>query len=189
MNATALLVPQPSRQRQHGVRPETVERHIVLNVTVSADKRRLFDALTLPEYREAWLVVPGSHSHCYTVVSETGGAFRLDHFAEGGLEFSIAGAYRVCRRSKMAFTWRKSNATSLHVSAPETLVTIRLQGAFSDTTVSLDHSGHFSPTEYRWHSEMWSLSLNKLRALFCSLLTIRSSTSDPCRPRPTASSV
>lgn len=168
MNATALLVPQqnPSRERQSGVRQETVERHILLNVTVSADKRRLFDALTLPEYREAWLVVPDSNSACYTTASETAGAFRFDHFVEGGLEFSIAGVYRVCRRSKMAFTWRKSSATSLHVSAPETLVTIRLQGAFSDTTVCLDHSGPFSLSEYRWHAQMWDLSLQKLRALF-----------------------
>jgi uncharacterized protein YndB with AHSA1/START domain len=168
MNATALLVPEQnsSRERHNGVRPETIERHIVLSVTVGADKRRLFDALTLPEYREAWLSIPGSRSDCYSAASETRGVYRLDHFVEGGLEFSISGVYRVCRRSKMAFTWRKSSATSLHVSAPETLVTIRLQGAFSDTTVSLHHAGAFSPAEYRWHSEMWDLSLNKLRSLF-----------------------
>jgi uncharacterized protein YndB with AHSA1/START domain len=133
---------------------------------VSADKRRVFDALTLPEYREAWLSLPGRNSGRYTTATSNDNAYRLDHFVEGGLEFSIAGAYRVCRRSKMAFTWRKSSATSLHVSAAETLVTIRLQGAFADTTIALDHHGLFSPAEYRWHSEMWDLSLNKLRSLF-----------------------
>jgi uncharacterized protein YndB with AHSA1/START domain len=168
MNATALIVPDrnSSPEVYKGARTETAERSILCSVTVGADKRRVFDALTLSEYREAWWCVPGSHSDCYSAASATEDAYRLDHFVDGGLEFSIAGAYRVCRRSKIAFTWRRRSATSIHVSAPETLVTIRLQGAFADTAVALEHSGLFSPTEYRWHTEMWHLSLNKLRSLF-----------------------
>src|SRR6202012_2876732 len=110
MNATALLVPKqtPSAERTRGFRSEAAERSILRNVTVAADKRRLFDALTLPEYREAWLVVPGNSSTRHTMASSTDDAYRLDHFVDGSLEFSIIGAYRVCRRAKMAFTWRKS---------------------------------------------------------------------------------
>jgi uncharacterized protein YndB with AHSA1/START domain len=168
MNATALLVPKqnPSGAPARAVRPEAVERSIQLNTTVGADKRRVFDALTLPEYREAWLRFPDGPSGGRTAATCADNFYRLDYFVDGGLEFSVAGAYRACRRSRMVFTWRKSSATNLHLSVPETLVTIRLQGAFSDTTVSVDHAGLFSSAEFRWHSDMWRLSLEKLRSLF-----------------------
>lgn len=168
MNATALFVPKqnPAAEPQGAVRPEAVERRIQFEATVSADKRRLFDAITLPEYRESWLCFPDQHPGGYVAASWADNVYRLDYLVQGGTGFSIAGAYRACRRSKMVFTWRKSIATGLHLSLPETLVTIRLQGAFSNTTVSVDHAGVFSPAEYRWHSDMWRLSLEKLRSLF-----------------------
>lgn len=169
MNATAFIVPEQSSvtgRQKLSIRPEGVEQHIQCSVVVSADKRRLFDALTLPEYRETWMCFPDDGQDGYTAASCIDNVFRVDRFVKGGLEFTISGAYRTCRRSKMSFTWRKSSATGIHMTAPETVVTIRLQGAFADTTVALDHVGVFSSAEYRWHSALWRRSFEKLRSLF-----------------------
>src|SRR5260221_13791653 len=38
-----------------------------LECKVGADTRRIFDALTVPEYIETWICVPGHHPECSNV--------------------------------------------------------------------------------------------------------------------------
>jgi uncharacterized protein YndB with AHSA1/START domain len=168
MTAAALFPPQTHLPRTHGrnscLNPR--ESRIELRATVNADKRRIFDALTLPEYTETWLCLPCGHTDCHTVASESDGRFRFDHFVAGTIDLSISGSYQVCRRGKMSFTWQKSIALQTPGNSPETAVLIRLYGEFSSSTLYLSHSGFFSADEFRWHHDMWQRSLKKLQSLF-----------------------
>ncbi len=114
MSATTLFPPQSSFRgtRETNPRPNVHERQIAMRTTLRADKRRIFDALTLPEYRETWLCLPCSHSNCRTTASQTGSHFRFDHYVAGALDLSITGCYQACRRSKMSFTWHRTEARS-----------------------------------------------------------------------------
>ena len=168
MSATTLLTPPSSFHASHqsGTRSHNRERQIAIRATLKADKRRIFDALTLPEYMEAWLCLPCSHSNCHTTASQTGSRFRFDHYVAGTLDLCITGCYQVCRRGKMSFAWHKTDARLQPGNSSESLVLIRLYGEFASSALDLTHTGHFSPDEYRWHCDMWQLSLNKLQSLF-----------------------
>lgn len=168
MSATTLLQPQTHfpRSRERHARPNLRAQQIEMQATVNADKRRIFDALTLPEYTETWLSLPCNHTDCHTVASQTDDCFRFDHYVAGALDLSITGSYDVCRRGKLSFTWHKSGALHRPEDSPETEVLIRLHGAFASSTLCLSHTGFFSADEYRWHREMWRLSLRKLQSLF-----------------------
>ena len=167
MSATAYLSPEtvhsPLRTK---ARARTLQRHIAMRVVVGADRRRIYDALTVPEYIEAWMTLPGDHPGCHMVASQTGGVFRFDHFGDRGHDLSISGSYRVCRRGKLFFSWRRWAATDDLSRSSDSLVVIRLYGAFAKSTLCLEHTGLFSDNEYRWHKALWERSLSKLQSLF-----------------------
>lgn len=171
MSATAYLTPDTILPRTRKTKPRVrlSEQRIALQVNVAADRRRIFDALTLPEYIETWLSLPCAHTGCLTIASQADSSYRLDHYAEDGLDLSISGSYRVCRRGKMFFSWRKSRALDGSEFLPESAVQIRLYGDFARSTLCLSHTGYFSEGEYRWHSELWNRSLRKLQQLFPAL--------------------
>jgi hypothetical protein len=168
MSATAILTPGKSLRHNRKVEGRATTRRIALRVEVAADRRRIFDALTVPEYIETWLRIPSANADCHTVASQADDCFRLDHYAADRLELSITGSYRVRRRGKMFFSWCKSLPCDEPVEVPESLVLIRLYGAFAKSTLCLAHTGLFSECEYRWHRELWNRSLAQLQALFCS---------------------
>ncbi|HEY6488283.1 MAG: SRPBCC domain-containing protein [Terracidiphilus sp.] len=168
MSATAILTPQENVSRSRKVQARGRERRIALRLDVAADRRRIFDALTVPEYIETWLSFPCTHVDCRTIASQANDHYRLDHYAADRLDFSITGAYHVCRRGKLFFTWRKAQASGDQEAAHEGMVLIRLHGAFAKSTLCLAHTGFFSEREYRWHRELWNRSLTKLQALFCT---------------------
>jgi uncharacterized protein YndB with AHSA1/START domain len=168
MSATAILTPQESLGRSRKVQARASERRITLRIELAADRRRIFDALTVPEYIETWLSLPCTHVDCRTIASRTSDYYRLDHYAANRLDFSITGLYHVCRRAKMSFTWRKTEVSGDQGGVSESRVLIRLYGDFAKSTLSLAHTGFFSESEYRWHGELWDRSLTKLQALFCT---------------------
>jgi uncharacterized protein YndB with AHSA1/START domain len=168
MSATACLTPDNTLPQSRGTQAQTRsrERRVALRVTVAADRRRIFDALTLPEYIETWLTIPCSDPEGRLVASQINGLFRFDHHSARGLDLCIGGAYRVCRRGKMSFTWCKWQPPEEPDCATDSLVIIRLYGAFAKSTLCLAHTGLFSENEYRWHGELWDRSLRKLQSLF-----------------------
>ena len=137
--------------------------YVARTVSVDADRHRLFQALTVPEYMEAWISVPGTGKDQQIMASCTPESYRI--LARNGacLLACIGGFYRVCRRSKLVFTWKKGTTTAAGFSS---LVTIRLLGDFARTTLCLSHSGLASKAEYLWHRAFWEGSLERLRALF-----------------------
>lgn len=136
--------------------------YIAVTVTVNADKHRIFQALTISEYMETWLCPPGNEPERKTIAQRTADGFRIENCGVGGAEFYIAGSYRVCRRSKLVFTWMKCSKGEVFSS----LVKVRLYGDFSRTRLYLSHSGLASAAERAWHQELWDASLRKLGSLF-----------------------
>ena len=126
--------------------------------SVRADRQRILRALTLPEYIETWLAVPGVRPG-HTSVSLLEDSFLISCFCIERSTFHILCNYKVCRRGKLIFSWSRGN------DLPPGLVTIRLLGDFGRTTVQVTHSG-LCQAEADWHQELWENSLEKLSSLF-----------------------
>ena len=127
--------------------------------SVHADRQRVFHALTLPEYIETWFSAPG------VLIGRTA-VYRSDDFfsisyscAEGG-QFKILCLYKVCRRSKLLFTWRHDSASKRSSST----VKIRMDGDFGSTTIQVTHLG-LELSDRQWHQELWDASLEKIDKL------------------------
>jgi len=143
-------------------------RHLIddawpLTVTsyLNADRSRIFQALTVPEYIEAWFCLPGDTLR-QASVSLIPNGFRIKRYIPVGPEFDVAGSYMLLRRSKMLFTWQRDIARN----DPTSFVFIRLEGEFTRTRIRLHHVGLKSVEEQEWHQKMWETSLIRLSALF-----------------------
>jgi|ERR1700739_1889674 len=76
--------------------------------SVNADRQRIFHALTVPEYIETWFSAPGALTN-RTVVRRRDDFFSIAYSCAESEQFRILCLYRVCRRSKLLFTWRHDN--------------------------------------------------------------------------------
>jgi hypothetical protein len=137
-------------------------RGIDVSVSVRADRQRLLQVLTVAEYMEAWLSIPGLSSDSHLAITSTSDHFRIDHFRSRRLDFMITGLYRTWRRSKLQFTWRKESETGSSTS----YVLLRLCGDFGRTNLALTHTGLGSNADHIWHQVFWERSLGRLRSLF-----------------------
>ena len=135
--------------------------HVAMTVSVNADRHRLFQALTIPEYMEMWISVPNAIQGQQIAVTCTSESYRILACSGACLMACIGGFYRVCRRTKLVFTWKRVPADTY-----PSLVTMRLRGDFARTTLRLSHSGLASKAEYLWHRAFWECSMERLRALF-----------------------
>jgi uncharacterized protein YndB with AHSA1/START domain len=133
-----------------------------LEVSVRADIRRLFHALTDPEYLEAWLILPGERSGGSISASRYERDYLIEHFCDGGQSLLISGRYLVLRRRHVMFTWRVDG----DISVPESSVEIRLRGDFERTTLTLRHSGFSSRHDSGWHRDLWNASIGRLEGLY-----------------------
>jgi uncharacterized protein YndB with AHSA1/START domain len=130
---------------------------IVLQVVIMADVRRVFHALSILEYREAWLCAPDGRGRC-CVTGQTDDSYRIDFYRAGFLDVSISGSQQACRGDEIVFSWRKSDAPDTSASR----VRIYLQGDSARSVLNLRHSGITSVAEHLWHQRMWGRSLEKL---------------------------
>jgi uncharacterized protein YndB with AHSA1/START domain len=132
---------------------------VVVSRSVNADRNRIFQALTLPEYIDAWFVAPGSVAGS-TAVTMGPDCFLVSYRLLDGGEERFVGSYKVLRRGKVQFAWRRDsfNETS-------SLVKIRLQGDFGRTTVHVTHLG-LDESEQDHYSKLWEASLERLASLF-----------------------
>lgn len=127
---------------------------------VNADRQRVFHALTVPEYIETWFSAPGALIG-RTAVCRKDDCFSISYFCAESEQLRILCSYRVCRRSKLLFTWRHDNA----LERSSSIVKIRLEGDFTRTAVYVTHAG-LELSDRQWHQEIWELSLEKLCKLF-----------------------
>jgi len=145
-------------------RPQSINHDASLSFSVSlnADRRRIFQVLTISEYMETWITVPGCHHGSpIKVVSDPLG-FHVQYFDEKLGPLALVGSYQTYRTSKTNILWRRTGDRESTTS----FVKVRLNGDFERTTLCLHHSGLDSAEECDWHSQLWALSLQKLSSLF-----------------------
>jgi hypothetical protein len=158
--------PQPALPQSGLSLAPVAETHstIFKTVHVNADAHRISRALTVPEYLEAWISIPGAAPGAFTLASSEDNGYRLDHYSAHRSALSISGSYLFCHLRKIRLFWRK---TSNAVCA-ESVVDFRLRGNFGSSVVELRHSALASADEHAWHDALWGRSLEKLALLLGS---------------------
>lgn len=134
---------------------------IAMSINVDADALRIFHALTVPEYLEAWIAMPGHAEDSAVVASPAANGYRLDHYAAGSVAVSITGSYLFCHHRKMRLCWRKTRKPD----RSDSLVDFRVRGNFGSSVLELRHTAIASIEEYHWHQALWCGSFEKLASL------------------------
>lgn len=127
--------------------------------SIPAERQRVFFALTVPEYMEAWLVIPGA-AQGRAIVRPDEQSFSISYL-DGAARFSIQCFYQACNKEKLLFDWKHDGAGSAHAS----FVTMRLMGEFERTNLELIHIG-LDQSMLDWHRKLWEGSLARLFTLF-----------------------
>jgi uncharacterized protein YndB with AHSA1/START domain len=158
--ATNELTEQPSRAT--GDWTDRLEQSLCITAmrSVNADRQRVFLALTVPEYIETWFSAPGALAGL-TVVCRSDDFFSISYSCAESGPLRIFCSYKVCRRNKLLFTWKRDNASEESSS----FVKIRLEGDFGRTGVYVTQVG-LELSNRHWHQELWESSLDKM----CNLL-------------------
>lgn len=144
--------------------PREADWTVALSIGVDADTRRIFQALTVPEYLEAWIDPPDRTEGSVVVAAPDENGYRLDHYSAGRSAVRIIGSYIFCHRRKMRLAWRKI----CQGDCAESLVDFRLRGNFGSSILELRHSALDSEDEFFWHQKLWQGSLEKLASLLKS---------------------
>jgi hypothetical protein len=135
--------------------------NLVTGIRIHADRQRLAQALSLPEYMETWLDIPNAAPGSVRVTRNEA-EYDIQCLASDSTPVRIHGTYRAVRSTRVVFTWRKDTAGS----SVESLVRVALSGDFAYTRLLLSHMGLTSEREYQWHREVWHNSLARLSRLY-----------------------
>lgn len=137
---------------------------ITMMKAVHADAQRISQALTMPEYLEAWICMPEQGSGSVVVASQAENGFQLDHWRAGRVIASITSSHIFCHLRKLRFSWRKAGRRA----SEESTVDFRIRGNFGSSILELSHTGISSCGEYLWHRQLWHASLERLASLLRS---------------------
>ncbi len=135
--------------------------NIAISIEVNADARRICQALTVPEYLEAWFCTPDQPAASQIVASQEPNGYRLDLYEAGRVAISFSGSYMICHRRKMRLFWR----TTRKPTSSESLVDFRLRGNFGSSILELRQTELASFDEYLWHQRLWRRSLQTLASI------------------------
>lgn len=132
------------------------------SVRVRAETRRLFQALTSPEYLEAWLSIPSAGASWTLTANQGCPGFLVESCDLDSERLRILAAYTTLRRRRLSIHWKmeRNRQTS------ESVVAMRLHGDFEYSVLSLHHVGLRSHEEVAWHQQLWAASLQRLARLF-----------------------
>jgi Activator of Hsp90 ATPase homolog 1-like protein len=150
--------------RLNGLRTRRFETNwdIQMRVGIRADHRRIVDAMTLPEYVEAWMRPTNSDPHTSVAALRIADRFRIDFYRFGALDSSITGSFRIYMHDKLTFTWRRFGP----VEDAASIVNVVLQTDNGESLLELHHTGLPSIEEKVWHQRFWQASLSNLALIF-----------------------
>jgi|ERR1700677_4420737 uncharacterized protein YndB with AHSA1/START domain len=132
---------------------------VVISIEIAADWRRVFQAITLPEYIEAWLQVPDADRiECHSE-RRSPTRFRIDLFSVNKSRRSIYGSCSLTRSDTIIYQWKRTNVDHRIQST----VQIQFNGGPRQCTLHLRHSGLVNEEERNWHSVLWERSFHTLR--------------------------
>jgi len=160
MSTQRFLLGDLSRKGKRYNQNSAARWDIAMHVGIHAELPRLFHALTMPEYREVWMVHP-EDSHCRVAARQHGGDYSVAFQNGGGLDVRIQGSWIACRPDKLAFTWSAEGRAACFM----TTVNMRLQAGAGGSILHLYHSGFGTAAESVWHGKLWNASLERLTHL------------------------
>jgi uncharacterized protein YndB with AHSA1/START domain len=134
------------------------ERDVVLSRKIEADSSRVLYALSIPEYIEAWLLVPNAEELQLVFKLEPPETFHINLYRSETLQAKIRGLCRVVNANQIRYSWKTTSSRS----TTETLVDMQLLCVSGGCILGLKHSGFDDPVESVWYRTMWEMSLEQL---------------------------
>jgi hypothetical protein len=144
---------------------------VFLSIDIDADARRISQALTEPEYLEAWITMPdqitmlNQGEQSSIVATKKANGYRLDQHSAGRVIASFVGSFHFCHQRKMRLSW--SNAARPDEAG--SLVDFRIRGNFGSSILELRHTALYSAEDFLWHQQLWSASLPRLASILRSV--------------------
>ena len=135
---------------------------VSVSESVNADRPRIIQALTEPEYIETWFSPPGAVAGG-TFVSSWENSLLFCWSNTDGAQSRVLCSYKLHRRSKLLLNW---NPVAGSTDVPK-LVKIQLRGDFERTIVHVTHTGLLR-SRMHFYEDLWGTSLEKLGNLFSS---------------------
>jgi hypothetical protein len=149
----------------------THSRHELLDVHTSvlieAEYRRILYALTMPEYMEAWLRIPGAERIECRAEPRSVHNFRIHLSTTSTLPQIIYGSCFFSRPNTITYLWERTRMGSIAKS----IVRMQLRGGTKVCSLQLSHSGACARKQHDSYRMMWCDSLNALRTLMESTHT------------------
>lgn len=136
---------------------------VVLSYRIEAESSRVFNALSMPEYIEAWLQAPDDDSFRFSFNPEARDTFRIDLYRDEVLQSSLYSGCRVVSSNQVRYVWKTITADSIS----DTLVDLHLRSSPGGCILGLKHSGFRDNAESTWCYKMWHRSLECL----CKLMS------------------
>jgi uncharacterized protein YndB with AHSA1/START domain len=145
------------------VRPRTGQASpdVRISVAIQAEWQRIFHALAVPEYMDAWLTMSGIDRLECRPEQGHADSFRIDFSTAGAPSKTVFGTCIRTRPDEISYLWEKA----LSDSTARSLVKMRLRRGPRRCSLHLIHQGLWGQKECEWYSVMWQRSLEKLRAL------------------------
>jgi uncharacterized protein YndB with AHSA1/START domain len=138
--------------------PAQYERDVALSFQFKADSSRVFYALSIPEYIEAWLQAPDTEELRFVFNQVAEETFRIDLYHGETRQASVDGSCWVVGSNQVRYIWK---TTSL-IDTTETLVDMKLLPGSGGCVLALKHSGFNDPEESARCRRMWQQSLQRL---------------------------
>jgi uncharacterized protein YndB with AHSA1/START domain len=136
--------------------PGQHERDVALSFKFNADSSRVFYALSIPEYIEAWLHAPDELRFVFNQVGDE--TFRIDLYRGPSPQASIDGSCWVVGTNQVRYIWK----TTSPMGTAETLVDMKLLSGSGGCVLALKHSGFRDQAESARCFRMWHQSLERL---------------------------
>ena len=141
--------------------PDLHEKDVFLSRRITAESSRVFYALSIPEYIEAWLLVPGEEDLQSVFELDAPESFHIDLYRTETFQAGIRASCYVVSTSRIRYNWETTSPSG----SAETLVEMQLLCAPRGCVLGLKHSGFRDAVESAWHRKMWHQSLDKLSRL------------------------
>lgn len=138
--------------------PGQHDRDVALSFKFNADSSRVFYALSIPEYIEAWLQAPDTDELRFVFNQVGEETFCIDLYCGPSLQASIYGSCWVVGTNQVRYIWK----TTSPMGVSETLVDMKLLSGSGGCVLALKHSGFRDQAESARCSRMWHQSLERL---------------------------
>jgi uncharacterized protein YndB with AHSA1/START domain len=140
------------------IHPGQHDRDVALSFQFTADSSRIFYALSLPEYIEAWLQASDTDDLRFVFNQIAEETFRIDLYRGETLQASVDASCWIVGSNQVRYTWK----TTSPIGTTETLVDMKLLSGSGGCVLALKHSGFHDPAESARCRRMWQQSLERL---------------------------